>query len=229
MSGKPAVRLYPVDIDLLPLGLIKPDATVTRRLLTAEKTTGAATSLVYIAGGASWLPDDIGYWTELWVCSGTLRTGSTVVPAGSYYCIAPDGERPELSALEDSVVMWFSDLGGSRMQKGEVRLLAPEIAALPSTRPEGAAEGVLETILAAGDGGSVTRLLRVLPYVSTGVFVHDHSEEVFLLTGSYKMGDEFHPTGTYTCKGPGVSHGPFLTSTGYLGLEVRNFAQRGSE
>lgn len=45
-----------------------------------------------------------------------------------------------------------------------------------------------------------------------------------MLGGSYKMGEEFHPAGTYTCKGPGVDHGPFWTTDGYSCLEVRNYA-----
>jgi hypothetical protein len=90
-------------------------------------------------------------------------------------------------------------------------------------RPEGSPEGVREKLLTIGPSGSATRLLEVDPGVDTGVFRHDHAEEVLLLSGSYKMGEEFHPAGTYTCKGPGVDHGPFWTTEGYTCLEVRNY------
>lgn len=193
-------------------------------MLTEDIETGAATSLVSIVAGGSWQPLDDDHWTELWVIAGSLREGASVIPGGSYYCLAPDRARPTLHALSDSTVLWFTDVDGPRIAKGQVRLLPDEIAGLGERRPSGAAEGVFETILSSGPGGSVTRLLRVLPFVSTGVFVHDHAEEVFLLAGAYKMADEFHTAGTYTCKGSGVSHGPFLTSTGYTGLEVRNFS-----
>jgi hypothetical protein len=110
------------------------------------------------------------------------------------------------------------------MPKPDVTLHPADIEALPWVRPAGAVEGVAERILTIDPAtGSATRLLKVDPYVDTGIFRHDHWEEVWMLEGSYKMGPEFHPTGTYTCKGPYVDHGPFITNDGYLGLEVRDF------
>jgi hypothetical protein len=46
---------------------------------------------------------------------------------------------------------------------------------------------------------------------------------VMILEGSYKIGGEFHAAGTYTCKPPGIAHGPFSTHEGYTCLEVRNY------
>lgn len=110
------------------------------------------------------------------------------------------------------------------MPKPDVTLHPEDIEALPWVRPSGAVDGVVERILTIDLAtGSATRLLKVDPYVDTGIFRHDHWEEVWMLEGSYKIGTEFHPTGTYTCKGPHVDHGPFITNDGYLGLEVRDF------
>ena len=110
------------------------------------------------------------------------------------------------------------------MPKPDVTLSPAAIDQLPWERPEGAVDGVVERILTRDpETGSATRILRVDPYVDTGIFRHDHWEEVWMLSGSYKMGPEFHPTGTYTCKGPHVDHGPFITNDGYVGLEARDF------
>ena len=110
------------------------------------------------------------------------------------------------------------------MNKPTVRLYPIDITRLPWERPEGSPEGVLHKILAMDpDAGSHTRLLKVDPGADTGIFVHDYWEEVYMLEGSYKMGDEFDPTGTYTCKSPGVELGPFITDEGYLCLEIRNY------
>ncbi len=110
------------------------------------------------------------------------------------------------------------------MDKPLTRLYPIDIERLTWVRPPDSPDGVMQKVLARDPtSGSATRLLKVEPRADTGVFVHEHWEEVYLLEGSYKMGEEFHPAGTYTCKGPGVHHGPFLTNDGYLCLEFRDF------
>ena len=114
------------------------------------------------------------------------------------------------------------------MRKPLVRLYPTQILAMPWERPEGAAEGVFHKILARdSETGSHTRLLRVEPGVDTRVYEHDHWEEVYILQGGYQIGDEYHPTGTYTCKPPHVKHGPFSSTEGYLCLEIRDYAPVG--
>lgn len=110
------------------------------------------------------------------------------------------------------------------MPKPQLYLLPDDIEDLRWEAPDGALAGVVQRVLARDPvDGSITRLLRVPPYVDTGIFRHDHWEEVLIVEGSYKMGPELHPTGTYTCKGPHVDHGPFLTNDGYVCLEFRDF------
>jgi hypothetical protein len=223
MSKSPC-RLYPVDVELMPWLSCGPG--LAQRVLAHDEDDGAYTRLLRVDAGCDWTPDPLPLWLEMFVLSGSMRSGETVFAASSYVNCGPHEGRLAMMALSDTVVIELADSPGPRMDKATVALTAGEVAALPEVRPEGSPEGVTHRILSAGSMGSVTRLLSVLPFVSTGVFDHDHGEEVLILDGSYKMGDEFHAAGTYTCKGPGVLHGPFLTATGYRGLEFRNYTGR---
>jgi hypothetical protein len=145
-------------------------------------------------------------------------------PAGTYTCKGPGIEHGPFATNEGYVCLEFRDYHGPPMDKPRVRLYPLDIERLVWSAPPGAPPGVREKVLAAGASGSATRLLQVEPGTDTGIVVHDHAEEVYTLEGSYKMGEEFRPAGTYTCKGPGVERGPFATGEGYLCLEVRNYA-----
>lgn len=78
--------------------------------------------------------------------------------------------------------------------------------------------------------GNRTRLLRFQPGAFTTVpFVHDYWEEVYLVSGDLVVGDTstegeagFGPN-TYACRPPGVYHGPFLSRTGCLLLELHYY------
>jgi hypothetical protein len=220
--SKTACRLYPVDIDLMPWDPC--EEGIYQRILAIDEVDGAFTRLARIDAGGTWAPTPRPLWSEVFVLSGSLRLAGTVMAEGSYISSAPDEARTVLHALTDTIVIELGDSPGPQMDKEIVSLTAEEVFALPETTPDGSPDGVTHRILSRGSKGSMTRLLNVLPFVATGVFEHDHGEEVLLLEGSYKMGDEFHPTGSYTCKGPGVLHGPFVTSVGYRGLEFRNFS-----
>jgi hypothetical protein len=221
---KPAIRLYPVDVALLPRLPVPGVEGASQQRFAEAAATGALTRTLTLPAGAAWPPGRVEHWTELFVLRGALRLGPRRLDAPSYLSLAPGEQRPPLTSLTTTELLELREAPSPTMDKASVVLDAAAIAALPWERPDGAADGVAHQVLAVGAGGSMTRLLRVLPFVATGVFVHDHAEEVLLLEGSYRMADEFHATGTYTCKGPGVEHGPFLTSEGYLGLEVRNYA-----
>jgi hypothetical protein len=75
--------------------------------------------------------------------------------------------------------------------------------------------------------GFRTRLLRFEPgEYTTAPFVHDHWEEVFLVSGDLIVGNDAQGIGgtkfapnTYACRPPGAVHGPFKSDGGCLLLE----------
>jgi len=85
--------------------------------------------------------------------------------------------------------------------------------------------------------GSRTRLLRFEPGgFSTQPFVHDHWEEVFLLSGDLSVGSDEQGEGgesfaspTYACRPPGVYHGPFSSKQGCLLYEMHYYDNRHDE
>jgi len=84
-----------------------------------------------------------------------------------------------------------------------------------------------------GKMGSRTRLLRFEPGAyTTAPFVHDHWEEVYLLSGDLAVGSDAEGRGgesfespTYACRPPGAYHGPFKSETGCVLLETHFFAE----
>jgi hypothetical protein len=104
--------------------------------------------------------------------------------------------------------------------------------------PAGYPAGIEQKILAgsldeAGKTGSRTRLLRFRPGVyTTAPFVHDYWEEVFLVEGDLTVGNDTHGNGgenfragTYACRPPGATHGPFKSEGGCLLLESHYYAE----
>lgn len=102
--------------------------------------------------------------------------------------------------------------------------------------PLGYPAGIQQKILAgrldeAAKRGSRTRLLRFRPGAfTTAPFVHDHWEEVYLVSGDLIVGNDaegrggeaFQP-GTYACRPPGAPHGPFKSETGCVLLEIHYY------
>ncbi|MDB5407404.1 MAG: hypothetical protein JWL84_2316 [Rhodospirillales bacterium] len=79
--------------------------------------------------------------------------------------------------------------------------------------------------------GSRSRLLRFAAGAfTTEPFVHDHWEEVYLISGDLsvgtdgegKGGEKFHAP-TYACRPPGVVHGPFRSDGGCLLFEIHYY------
>ena len=102
--------------------------------------------------------------------------------------------------------------------------------------PPGYPAGIKQKILAsdideARKSGSRTRLLRFDPGVhTTAPFVHDHWEEVYLLSGDLIVGNDAAGNGgepfeapTYACRPPGVYHGPFKSNRGCLLFEIHYY------
>jgi hypothetical protein len=105
--------------------------------------------------------------------------------------------------------------------------------------PAGYPDGIKEKILAGAldekaKTGNRTRLLRFEPGARTAhPFVHDHWEEVFLLSGDLVVGDErsglkTYGPNTYACRPPGVSHGPFQSTGGCLLFETHYYDPDGA-
>jgi hypothetical protein len=102
--------------------------------------------------------------------------------------------------------------------------------------PPGYPSGIKQKILAsdideARKTGGRSRLLRFDPGVyTTAPFVHDHWEEVFLVSGDLTVGNDAQGKGgksfvasTYACRPPGVKHGPFKSEGGCLLFEIHYY------
>jgi len=107
--------------------------------------------------------------------------------------------------------------------------------------PPGYPDGIKQKILSSdldevNKSGSRTRLLRFDPGVFTiAPFVHDHWEEVYLLSGTLLVGNDVRGKGgesysvpTYACRPPGVRHGPFSSPVGCLLFELHYYDRRTS-
>jgi ChrR Cupin-like domain len=103
--------------------------------------------------------------------------------------------------------------------------------------PPGYPAGIEQKILAGTldetkKTGSRTRLLRFQPGVyTTDPFIHDYWEEVYLVDGDLTVGNdargvggENFTAGTYACRPPGATHGPFKSNRGCLLLESHYYA-----
>ena len=121
------------------------------------------------------------------------------------------------------------------MNKPHIEFLALDMQSGWAT-PEGYPEGIKQKILASDldelrKTGSRTRLLRFEPGVfTTAPFVHDHWEEVYLLSGDLTVGNDPHGKGgesflspTYACRPPGVHHGPFKSDKGCMLFEIHYY------
>jgi len=102
--------------------------------------------------------------------------------------------------------------------------------------PPGYPSGIQQKILASDldetrKMGSRTRLLKFDPGVyTTAPFVHDHWEEVYLISGDLIVGNDAHGHGgepfaapTYACRPPGVHHGPFKSERGCMLFEIHYY------
>jgi hypothetical protein len=102
--------------------------------------------------------------------------------------------------------------------------------------PPGYPAGIQQKILASDldetrKTGSRTRLLRFAPgEYTTKPFVHDHWEEVYLLSGDLTVGNDENGKGgeeflapTYACRPPGAYHGPFKSAGGCMLYEVHYY------
>lgn len=108
--------------------------------------------------------------------------------------------------------------------------------------PPGYPDGIMQKILASDiderkKTGSRSRLLRLDPGAySTEPFVHDHWEEVYLVSGDLIVGNDANGDGgepfqapTYACRPPGVHHGPFKSEGGCILFEIHYYRDAGGD
>jgi hypothetical protein len=102
--------------------------------------------------------------------------------------------------------------------------------------PPGYPAGIQQKILASDldevkKMGGRTRLLRFAPGAfTTQPFVHDHWEEVYLMSGDLIVGNDAQGHGgdkflapTYACRPPGAVHGPFKSDMGCMLYEIHTY------
>lgn len=95
--------------------------------------------------------------------------------------------------------------------------------------PLGYPAGIEQKILASDideekKAGGRTRLLRFAPGVyTTQPFVHDHWEEVYVISGDLIVNDRICEPHTYACRPPHTPHGPFKSNTGCLLFELHYY------
>lgn len=104
------------------------------------------------------------------------------------------------------------------MPKPSVRLYPIDIERL-SWIPlmDGAHEKVLAHDAASG---ASTRLLLLEPGAELPAGADALWREAYLLDGACRVGEEFHPAGTFTCVAPGTDVGPRWTLTGATWIEL---------
>jgi hypothetical protein len=107
-------------------------------------------------------------------------------------------------------------------------------------RPAGYPQGFWQKILASdldetAKRGSRTRLLKIdAGAYTTEPFVHDHWEEVFVVSGDLVVGNDGQGQGgeqcvgaTYACRPPGAVHGPFTSKSGCVLYEIHYYETSG--
>jgi len=121
------------------------------------------------------------------------------------------------------------------IEKEHLEFVVPDLDEGWAT-PPGYPEGIKQKILAGkidddAKTGSRTRLLRFDPGVYTTVpFVHEHWEEVYVLSGDLWVGNDENGGGghkcdanTYACRPPGAEHGPFKSIGGCMLFEIHYY------
>lgn len=216
--SKHLVRLYPQDIDLLPW---EPAPEGGEQRLLAKDDAGSITRYWRLPAGQRGAGDSEGRWRELFVLEGALELDGETYREGSYICLPPDVSRGSFTGA-DAVCLETLD-HHDRLGKPETRLTEAAIDRMPWEQPPSGQTGFKEKVLARDEHGSLSRVLQVeLGGDTTEVDDHDHDEEVLIVAGACRNGEELHPAGTYTFNPPHAIHGPFLIYEPLVCLEIKN-------
>ena len=221
--GKQLVRLYPIDIKRMAWEPVEGLADgVRQKVLALDPQGGSATRYLKVAPGSEVRGSTLDRWEETYVLEGSFRLGDGRFDAGSYLCRPPGSVLERMESDGGCLCIQVRDID-ERLDKGEVTLRPNDIEAMPWAPTPSGHPGHAEKILSSGPSGSFTRLLLIDPGADTSVpDDHEHNEEVLILQGSCRNGEEFHPVGTYTFNPPHSVHGPFLVDEPLLCFEVKN-------
>ena len=90
--------------------------------------------------------------------------------------------------------------------------------------------GVKEKVLSRDpESGSYTRILKLERGAEIPQLLqHDFWEEVYIIKGSLtdKRKKRTFTKGMYACRPPGMKHGPYVSKSGFLGVEMRYYPER---
>jgi hypothetical protein len=220
---KPSVRLYPIDIELLPW--LQPDsagAGVREKILCQDPGNGSLTRILEVDPN---VPTGVlvhEFWEEALILRGSYKAGDAFHPTGTFECFPPGVEHGPILSTEGYVNLELRDHHGPGMDKPPAVIL-PVDQELAKWVPLGTAASVLwEKRLVSGSSGSYTRILRLDRGHSVEALPFEWFEETYVLSGSCKTGDDFHPTGTYVSRAPGDPRGRVATMEGCTWLQVCN-------
>lgn len=223
---RPLVRLYPIDIERLPS--ISLGAGLGGRLLTTDEESEAFTRVLLGEAGARIEPPPVDAAEQIYILGGAFELEGARYEAGSYLRFPAGARREPVRAVPfdgPCAALQIREPAAARPGEDPVTLTAQQIDAIAPAPAAAGGVGGVERVLYEDASGSLTRILDAEPYADTGVLVHDFSEEGIIIAGSYKMtwrlGEELHPTGTYTHIPPGVEHGPIINNEPYRCFEVR--------
>jgi ChrR-like protein with cupin domain len=161
-----------------------------------------------------------------------VRHGITGGESRGGLAASMSGQR---KSVETATPMGFNGSAGMPMNKPHLEFHKVDMSDGWIT-PPGYPAGIQQKVLASDldetrKSGSRTRLLRFAPGVyTTAPFVHDHWEEVYLMSGDLIVGNDAQGRGgesfaapTYACRPPGVHHGPFKSAGGCMLFEMHYY------
>jgi len=220
--SKDLVRLYPGDIERMPWVPVEGEPGGVYEKVVADDGRGSMTRYLRIDPGTSLPASADERRLETYVLEGSFEEGGKTFGTGSYTLLTPGAERGELATSEGVVCLQVCDVDHG-IDKPGVRLTAEDVEAMEWKGAASGQQGFVEKVLSTDGNGSLTRLLRVgLDGDTTELDDHDHDEEVLIVEGSCRNGEELHPAGTYTFNPPHATHGPFVIYEPLLCFEVKN-------
>jgi hypothetical protein len=211
------------------------------RPLSRDAAAGDITGVVSLPAGwrrpAGHLPAE----AELLVLAGTVRIGGEVRGAG-WYAHLPSRTAQAPWTVNEGCELYVMVRGGG---PAWVPGAAGEPPAGPPLQLDTTVMPWIDTVIPGLPGGICLKVLRAVPetgesfimigiapgWAATGLEFHDCSEECFILAGDVWIGSSGRLAGgSYFCRPPYVTHGPFRSQGGFTAVSwvdstvVNNFA-----
>jgi hypothetical protein len=220
--SKDWVRLYPGDIERMAWVPAEGEPDGAYEKIVADDHGGSITRYWRLEPGTTIPARSDPRRIETYVLEGSYEEGGDTFRAGSYTLLPPGAASGEITTSEGVVCIQVRDVDHG-LAKPPARLTAEQVQAMEWAPAANGQTGFVEKILSTDGAGSLTRLLRVgLDGDTHALDDHDHDEEVLIVEGSCRNGEELHPAGTYTFNPPHATHGPFLIYEPLLCFEVKN-------